>query len=46
VHAWLTHGPAIHADKIQLNASGDIPQLNVTVAEAERLLQAECYVQR
>jgi tripeptidyl-peptidase-1 len=29
------------ADNIRLNASGDILELNVTVAEAERLLEAE-----
>ncbi|KAJ6578646.1 subtilisin-like protein [Mycena vulgaris] len=44
VHAWLTHGAGIHADKIRLNPNGDILQLNVTIAEAESLLQAEYYV--
>ncbi|KAJ7440062.1 subtilisin-like protein [Mycena galericulata] len=44
VHAWLTNDAGIHADKIKLSSSGEILQLNVTVAEAERLLQAEYYV--
>jgi tripeptidyl-peptidase-1 len=44
VHAWLTHEAGIHADNIQLSPSSEILQLNVTVAEAERLLQAEYFV--
>ncbi|KAJ7203551.1 subtilisin-like protein [Mycena pura] len=45
VHAWLTaHDAGIRADKIRLSANGDILTLNVTIAEAERLLQAEYYV--
>ncbi|KAJ7087067.1 subtilisin-like protein [Mycena epipterygia] len=44
VHAWLTHGAGIRADKIRLSPNGDIVQLNVTIAEAESLLQAEYYV--
>ncbi|KAJ7830284.1 subtilisin-like protein [Mycena leptocephala] len=44
VHAWLTHEAGIHVDNIQLSPSSEILQLNVTVAEAERLLQAEYFV--
>ncbi|KAJ7447974.1 subtilisin-like protein [Mycena latifolia] len=44
VHGWLTHGAGIHADKIRLSPTGEILQLNVTIAEAEGLLDAEYYV--
>ncbi|KAJ7926418.1 Pro-kumamolisin, activation domain-containing protein, partial [Mycena leptocephala] len=43
-HAWLTHGAGINADKITLSPNGDMLQLNVTIAEAESLLQADYYV--
>ncbi|KAJ6483985.1 subtilisin-like protein [Mycena sanguinolenta] len=41
---WLTHDAGIDVDEIRLNPSGDIFQLDVTVAKAESLLQAEYYV--
>ncbi|KAJ7034568.1 subtilisin-like protein [Mycena alexandri] len=44
VNGWLTQDAGIHADKIKLNPDGVILQLNVTIAEAESLLQAEYYV--
>jgi tripeptidyl-peptidase-1 len=44
VRGWLTQDAGIHADKIQLAPSGDILQLDVTIAEAESLLRAEYYV--
>ncbi|KAJ7232666.1 peptidase S8/S53 domain-containing protein [Mycena haematopus] len=44
VHEWLTHDAGIDVDKIRLNPNGDILQLNVTIAEAESLLQAEYYM--
>ncbi|KAJ6498356.1 subtilisin-like protein, partial [Mycena vitilis] len=44
VHSWLTHDAGIDADKIKHSSNDDILQLNVTIAEAERLLQAEYYV--
>ncbi|KAF7335380.1 Subtilisin-like protein [Mycena venus] len=42
VHAWLTH-EGVQADKIQLSPNGDILHLDVTIADAERLLQADYY---
>ncbi|KAJ7320853.1 subtilisin-like protein [Mycena albidolilacea] len=44
VRGWLTQDAGIHADKIRLTPSGDILQLDVTIAEAESLLRAEYYV--
>ncbi|KAJ6484040.1 subtilisin-like protein [Mycena sanguinolenta] len=43
VHGWL-HDVGIHADKIKLGSNGDILRLDITIAEAESLLQAEYYV--
>ncbi|KAJ6592444.1 subtilisin-like protein [Mycena capillaripes] len=44
VQVWLLHDAGIHASKISLSPNGDILKLNVTIAEAERLLRAEYYV--
>jgi tripeptidyl-peptidase-1 len=44
VQAWLTHDAGIHVDKIRLSASGDILNLDVTIAEAESLLETEYYL--
>jgi tripeptidyl-peptidase I len=44
VHSWLVHDGGIHAEKIRLSPNGDIIHLDVTIAEAENLLQAEYYV--
>jgi tripeptidyl-peptidase I len=44
VYAWLVDGAGIHADNVKLSPNGDILQLDVTIAEAEDLLQAEYYV--
>ncbi|KAF7363047.1 Subtilisin-like protein [Mycena venus] len=41
VNGWLTDHAGIHADKIKLSPNGDILHLDVTIAEAESLLQAE-----
>ncbi|KAJ6564007.1 subtilisin-like protein [Mycena capillaripes] len=43
--AWLlAYGAGVHADAIELSASGDILQANMTVSAAETLLQAEFYI--
>ncbi|KAJ7800197.1 subtilisin-like protein [Mycena olivaceomarginata] len=44
VQAWLTHDAGIHVDKIRLSAGGDILNLDVTIAEAESLLETEYYL--
>ncbi|KAF8173956.1 Pro-kumamolisin, activation domain-containing protein [Mycena galopus ATCC 62051] len=44
VYAWLTYDGGIHEDRIKLSSNGDILQLNLTIAEAEGLLQSEYYV--
>jgi tripeptidyl-peptidase I len=44
VHSWLVEDAGIPADKVKLSPNGDILQLDVTIAEAENLLQAEYYV--
>jgi hypothetical protein len=44
VHSWLVYDGDIHADKVKLSPNGDIIQLDVTIAEAENLLQTEYYV--
>ncbi|KAF8169680.1 Pro-kumamolisin, activation domain-containing protein, partial [Mycena galopus ATCC 62051] len=44
VYAWLTYDGGIHEDRTKLSSNGDILQLNLTIAEAEGLLQSEYYV--
>ncbi|EMD35310.1 hypothetical protein CERSUDRAFT_116113 [Gelatoporia subvermispora B] len=43
VHNWLTES-GVDASRIKLSASGAWVQANVTIAEAERLLEAEYYI--
>ncbi|KAI0707297.1 subtilisin-like protein [Earliella scabrosa] len=44
VHSWLVDDAGIAAHKIRLNKNGDVMQLNLTIAEAERLLGTEYFV--
>ncbi|KAJ6494306.1 subtilisin-like protein [Mycena sanguinolenta] len=44
MEGWLVHDAGIPADLIKLSGNSDIIQVNVTIAEAEALLQAEYYV--
>ncbi|KAJ6454196.1 subtilisin-like protein [Mycena sanguinolenta] len=45
VRGWLVpHDAGIPAAQIKLNGNGDMIQVNVTIAEAESLLQADYYV--
>ncbi|KAF7373906.1 Subtilisin-like protein [Mycena sanguinolenta] len=44
VHEWLSQDAGIDTNKIRLSPNGEILQLDVTISEAERLLQAEFYV--
>ncbi|KAJ7830280.1 hypothetical protein B0H13DRAFT_2372051 [Mycena leptocephala] len=44
VHPWLTHEVGVPADNIRLSPSGDILQLNVTVAETEPTLPLDVCV--
>ncbi|KAF8212835.1 peptidase S8/S53 domain-containing protein [Mycena galopus ATCC 62051] len=44
VHAWLAHDAGIPIEKIRLSANGDILHLDLTIAEAETILQTEYYV--
>ncbi|KAI1796844.1 subtilisin-like protein [Ganoderma leucocontextum] len=46
VHTWLAVGNGISLDDIQLSRNGDALHVNVTVAEAERILGAEYNVYR
>lgn len=46
VRLWMVDNQDIDPRKIQLNGKGDVIELNVTVAEAERLLNTEYYIYR
>ena len=46
VHAWLAADNGISPDNIQLSRNGDALHVNVTIAEAERILGAEYNVYR
>ena len=44
VHSWLAVDNGISLDNIQLSRNGDALHVNVTIAEAERILGAEYFV--